>query len=303
MVVPSIELGTRPTVVVVGAATRDISATDQRGWKLGGGVTFSALAAANLGVRVQALIGVDSEAATAPELDLLHRAGIELLLVPLEHGPVFDNQKTATGRVQYALGASDQIPVSALPDSWRASKAALLAPVAGELGDDWSSVFASDTFVTLAVQGLVRDMRPGQEVRRLPLARGPLIERADALALSREDVAAGAPALRDLTHAGQRLVITHGKYGALDMTRTETGIAARFTPPLPRRKAVDATGAGDTFVAAWLATRLLVGDGWRPLTVASAMSSLAVERASLEDWPTLRDVCEVLVTLRDRRLP
>ena len=157
--------------------------------------------------------------------------------------------------------------------------------------------------MTLAVQGLVRDMRPGEEVHRLPLARGPLIERANAIALSREDVAAGAPTLRELMHAGQRLLITHGKRGSLEVTRTADGIAARFTPPLPRRKAVDATGAGDTFVAAWLAARLLVGDGWRALTVASVMSSLAVERDSLEAWPTLGDVCDVLVRLRDRQLP
>ena len=116
MVDPSIGLSERPTIVVVGAATRDVSATDRRGWKLGGGVTYSALAAANLGVQVAALIGVDGEAATARELDSLRRAGVDVLLVPLEHGPIFDNQKTPTGRVQYALGASDQIPVSALPD-------------------------------------------------------------------------------------------------------------------------------------------------------------------------------------------
>ena len=30
-----------PTLVVVGAATRDIDAADPRGWKLGGGVTYA----------------------------------------------------------------------------------------------------------------------------------------------------------------------------------------------------------------------------------------------------------------------
>ena len=42
----SIGAADRPTLVVVGAATRDIAADDPRGWKLGGGVTYSALAAA-----------------------------------------------------------------------------------------------------------------------------------------------------------------------------------------------------------------------------------------------------------------
>ena len=37
-----------PDVVVVGSATRDLSEDDPRGWMLGGGVTFGALALASL---------------------------------------------------------------------------------------------------------------------------------------------------------------------------------------------------------------------------------------------------------------
>lgn len=303
MVDPSIELGDRPTVVIVGAATRDVSATDPRGWKLGGGVTFSAMAAARLGVRVQALIGVDDIAATAAELGSLRDAGVDLNLVPLANGPIFDNRRTPTGRQQFALGASDLMPPDALPESWRAPDAALFAAVAGELGNEWSTAFAPSTFVTLAAQGLVRHLRPGEEVTRLPFEHGPLVDRADAIALSREDVAAGAPQIRDLLRPGQQLLVTHGKRGSVALVRTDEGLRGRFTAPLPLRKAVDPTGAGDTFIASWLAMRLLVGDGWRALTVASAMSSLAVERTSLDEWPTSAEVCEVLVRLRDRQLP
>ncbi len=40
-----------PDVVIVGSATRDLSDEDPRGWMLGGGVTFGALALARLGLR------------------------------------------------------------------------------------------------------------------------------------------------------------------------------------------------------------------------------------------------------------
>jgi sugar/nucleoside kinase (ribokinase family) len=295
---PSIGAAARPTLVVVGAATRDVAPEDPRGWKLGGGVTYSALAAAAVDVQVRALIGVDAEAATAVELDTLRAAGIEVLLVELASGPVFNNRRTPTGRQQFALAASDQLPVKALPQTWRAPEAALLAPVAGELSEDWSTAFAPATFVTLAAQGLLRRLHPGEEVVRLAFEHGPIIHRADAVALSREDVVAGAPPLREWTRPGQQVLITHGKRGSLALKRTDTGLTGHVMPPLPPRKAVDPTGAGDTFVAAWLAARMLVGDGWRAQAVAATMSSLAVMSSSLADMPTTADLCRELLRLR-----
>ena len=156
--------------------------------------------------------------------------------------------------------------------------------------------------MTLAAQGLVRRLHAGQEVVRLAFEHGPLVHRADAISLSREDVAVGAPPIRDFLRPGQQLLVTHGKRGSLALTRTDGGVTGRFMPPLPMRTAIDPTGAGDTFVAVWLATRLLVGDGWRAQAVASTMSSLVVTRTSLSDTPTTADLCEALVTLRDRRL-
>ena len=284
----------RPSIVVVGAATRDIASDDPRGWRMGGGVTYSAVAAAGLGLRVRALIGVDAAAATARELDTLREAGVEVVPVPLESGPIFDNRRTPAGRQQFARAASDQLPAAALPGAWRTADAALLASVAGELGDDWAEAFAASTFVGLSAQGLVRRLVAGAEVERLAFDRGPLTARANSIALSREDVANGAPPIRDLLQPGQQLLVTHGKRGSLVLARTGAGIRGRFMPPLPLRRAVDPTGAGDTFVAAWLAARLLVGDGWRAHAIASLMGSLATQGRSLAEMPTAADACRIL---------
>jgi len=294
----SIGTAVQPTLVVVGAATRDIAADDPRGWKLGGGVTYSAIAAASLPVTVRALIGVDEVAATAIELDAIRTAGVDVRLVPLGSGPVFDNRRTPNGRQQFALAASDVLSPSFLPGEWRAPDAALLAPVAGELSEEWSTAFASATFVTLAAQGLLRRLHPGKEVVRLAFEHGPIIHRADAIALSREDVAAGAPPIRDWTRPGQSVLITHGRRGSLALSRTETGLSGHFMPPLPPRKAVDPTGAGDTFIAVWLAARMLAGDGWRAQVVASVMSSLAVMTSSLSQTPSTADLCAALAELK-----
>jgi len=296
----SIGTAVQPTLVVVGAATRDIAPDDRRGWKLGGGVTYSSIAAARLPVTVRALIGVDELAATAEELDAIRDAGVDVRLIPLASGPVFDNRRTQSGRQQFSVAASDLISPALLPEDWRAPDAALLAQVAGELSEDWSAAFAPATFMTLSAQGLLRRLHPGEEVVRLAFEHGPIIHRADAVALSPEDVAAGAPPIREWTRTGQTVLITHGRRGSLALKRTETGLAARFVPPLPPRKAVDPTGAGDTFVAVWLATRMLVGDGWRPQVVASVMSSLAVMTSSMSDTPSTADLCVALSELRQR---
>ena len=74
-----------PDVVIVGAATRDIVESDPRGWMLGGGVTFGALALARLGLGVGVVLGLDEEAATAPELELIRAAGAEIAVVLQRH--------------------------------------------------------------------------------------------------------------------------------------------------------------------------------------------------------------------------
>src|SRR5206468_3416521 len=89
-----------PTVVVVGAAARDLAGDDPRGWRLGGGVSYSALTTARLGLATGAIVGVDEPAASASEIGLLREAGVHVHLVPLGHGPVFVNIERPTGRLQ-----------------------------------------------------------------------------------------------------------------------------------------------------------------------------------------------------------
>ncbi len=258
--------------------------------------------AARLGVRVRALIGVDDVAATAAELDVLRAAGVDAQLVRLPKAPIFDNQQTPAGRVQLAHSTSDLIPAGALPPAWRTPNAALLGPVAGELSDDWADVFPRATFVALAAQGLVRALAPGRPVERLRLRQSALVTRADAILISGEDIAPGTPPIRELLRTGQELLVTQGAAGALHLRRDETGLRGRHLPPLPRREAIDTTGAGDIFLGAWIAARMLIDDhDWRAMAVAAAMASLSVERQTLEETPTLADLCEVLVRLRDRR--
>lgn len=292
-----------PALLVVGAAARDLDAADPRGWRLGGTVMYASITAAKLGVPVRVLVGTDDQAAGAHELELLRELGAEVELVRLEHGPIFDNRHTPAGRIQYGHQASDLIPVTAVPDRWRATPAVLLGPVAGEVGEDWAE-FDAGSFVALAWQGLLREIVPGEPVKRLPLQRNALVERADLLAVGSDDVEPGGEPLEGLVRDGSELVLTSGSSGALSLRRNRGRLRGHRVPALPPRRTVDETGAGDVFLAALCAGRLLAGaqtwhaHEWRLLALATAAASASVEGAGLGAIPDRAAVCEALLRLR-----
>lgn len=276
-------------MVVVGSAARDVAADDPRGWRLGGGAAYGSLTLARLGVRTACLLGVDEPAATAAELDVLRAAGVELQLVPLVRGPIFENVETPTGRRQTCHSTSDPIPTSVLPEAWASAHAFLLAPVADEVPQAWATLPQAGATVALGWQGLLRDLGSGQRVRKRPPAEAPLLRRADIVGLSPEDVTAETPiaALTVLLRGGATLLLTRGPAGGLALVVGPDGEASRTVrfPAIPAA-AIDPTGAGDIFLAALLATRLRPrlaahlgprGD----LRLAAAAAALGVEGEGL----------------------
>jgi sugar/nucleoside kinase (ribokinase family) len=240
----------------MGTASRDIDAGDPRGWRLGGGVTYAALASARLGVRTAAVIGLDPRALESRELELLACAGVELLRVPLPHGPVFRNVEARGMRVQTCLDPGSPLPPVGVPGAWRDAPAWILAPVAGELDDAWADRIPGAAFVALGWQGLLRTLRAGAPVTRRAPAPGRLVGRADLVSLSEHDVAPGI-GLVDLAafiRPGGWLVVTAGAAGGQLAVVTAAGLGgvARY-PAVAAEREVDATGAGDTFLAALVA--------------------------------------------------
>ena len=275
-----------PTVVVVGAASRDLTDDDPRGWRLGGGVSYSALTTARLGLPTGAIIGVDALAARAAELDLLRVAGVDVHLVPLERGPVFVNIERPDGRLQLCRERSDSIPIEAVPDAWRAAPGWLLAPVAAELPEAWADVPATSAIVGVGWQGLLRELTPDSAVRHLRPGPNRILGRADIVGLSRDDVdeATDLAYLCRLLRPGATLAVTQGDNGGLVLEATQDGPGhPRYYPPVRSHNPIDPTGAGDVFLAALAAARFeprLVGhriDAGFDLLLAAAAASLVLE--------------------------
>jgi sugar/nucleoside kinase (ribokinase family) len=294
------EVSTPPAVVVVGAAARDLVGDDPRGWRLGGGVSYSALTTARLGLPTGAIIGVDEAAATSTEIQLLRDAGVDVRLVPLDQGPVFVNIERPEGRHQLSEGRSDRIPVDSVPAAWRASRGWILAPVAAELPPAWAELPPADAFVALGWQGLLRELVPGEPTHHLAPSPDGIVQRSNLVGLSRDDVERDMP-LADLYRIvghGDSLAITHGDQGGLIVHGThrdadgESILELRHYPSILSEHPVDPTGAGDVFLAALAAARIeprLVGgriDQGLDLLLAASAASLVLEGPGLLGVPT-----------------
>jgi sugar/nucleoside kinase (ribokinase family) len=301
-----------PEVIVVGSACRDVAPDDPRGWRLGGGVSYAALATARLGLRTAAIIGLDDEAWSASELDLLIEAGVDLLRVRSPRGTIFLNEETPAGRVQTCVQVGVPLPVVPLPDSWLAAPAWMFAPVSGETRDDWAAAAPDHAFVTVGWQGLLRDLHDGERTARLAPAPSALIARADLVGLSHFDVAPATP-LADLAailRPGAWLLVTQGAHGGMltQVSEGGTGEVLHY-PPTPSSREVDPTGAGDTFLAALVGTvvhRTLGGPRRRrgplDLAFASAAGSLAVERVGMTAAPDRAMVLARMIKQRVQRV-
>ena len=287
---PSTGWAGRLDLIVVGAASRDVTPDDPRGWRLGGSVSYASLAAARLGLRVGCVIGVDEPAAGAAELSLLEGAGILVHRVRLDHGPVFENIERDGHRRQRWLSKSDAVPVTALPREWRRARGWLLGPVAGELAAEWAEVAAAgaDACVAVGWQGLLREFAADGWVRRVAPGSSALLEAAGLVCASVDDVAPGV-GLTELRALAPRaaLVLTAGAGGGVALRGAETvryGAIAAIAAP----RIVEPTGAGDVFLAALMAAWLLTGElaTTRALRFAAAAGSCAVEGAGLAGVPT-----------------
>jgi len=275
----------------VGAACRDLSLDDPRGWRLGGGAAYGSLAAARLGLQVGCLIGLDDEAGGASELGLVSASGAAVITVPLAHGPVFENVEIEGRRLQRWSSMSDPMPPACLPDRWRRARAWLLAPVAGEIGDEWAALPPPGALVGVGWQGLLRRFETDGSVVPAAPVRSALLERAGLACVSREDLGPGPgidlEALVDLVPRGA-VVVTDGAAGGLAIVGGRT---TRYGV-LPAVAETDPTGAGDVFLAAlmvaWL-RRGRVADG-EALRFAAAAGSLAVEGIGLSGVPELSQV-------------
>jgi sugar/nucleoside kinase (ribokinase family) len=250
------------------------------------------LTSARLGLRSAALIGADRVTAQADEINLLRAAGVDVRIVPLSQGPIFDNLETEHGRVQTCVEPGEPLPIVELPASWLDASAWMVVPIAAETGPEWVAAVPRHARLALGWQGLLRTLAAGQRTRRKPPGRGPLVDRADLIGVSQADLDPGTTIveLNTILHPGTRVVLTDGPAGGLLFDTSDSGPANEIEYDAVVSGQVDPTGAGDVFLAALLAAWLEHGDSSGgptrdDLRFAAAASGLAVEGVGLPAVP------------------
>jgi hypothetical protein len=266
-----------PDYLVIGHVTKDLYPGD---YKIGGTVTFSALTARNLGHQA----GIVT--CSGPGLDLSRLPGdLAILSHPSEASTTFENIYCDGHRRQFIRAQARVLARPDVPEEWKASPIVHLGPVAQEIDAEIVDCFP-DALLGLTPQGWMR--RWDEHGMVFPAAWTPsdeLLQRADAVILSQEDVGGDVELVRSYAARTRLLVLTTGWQGA---TVHCDGRVRSF--PAVSVQEVDPTGAGDIFAAAFMSALHRTQDPWLSAQFANCVAAHSVERSGVDSVPTREEI-------------
>jgi sugar/nucleoside kinase (ribokinase family) len=267
--------------LVIGHITQDITPT---GLRLGGTVTFSALTARALGLRV----GIVTAAAQNLPLNVFD--GITIVSVPSEHTTTYENIYGKEGRKQILHHQAAHIPFESVPETWRSSSILHLGPLAQELDAQLPQGFAP-SLLGVTPQGWMRTWDARGLVSPCKWESAEiLLPQAGAVVISREDVGGDEELIESMAHQTRILVVTEGEAGAVLYWN---GDRRRFRAP--QMNEVDSTGAGDIFAVAFFFRLFTTRDPWEAGRFATQLAARSVLRIGLNGIPTQKEINECLM--------
>jgi hypothetical protein len=269
--------------LVIGHVAHDLTPDGPR---LGGTVAYSALTARALGLRVGAVT------VSGPETSLEALNDIPVIALQSPKSTTFENIYTEHGRVQYLRSQAARIDFRNVPEVWRRAPIIHLGPIANEMDAILPEDF-SPAMLGLTPQGWMRQWDSEARVSRKEWndADSALV-RADAVVISREDVAGDDELIEHMAHQTRVLAVTEGAAGAVLYWN---GDRRRFRAP--EVKEVDATGAGDIFAAAFFIRLLHTHDPWEATRFATLVATCSVTRPGLDGIATPREIEECMMEI------
>ncbi len=242
-----------------------------QGPQLGGTVSYSAVTAQAMGLRVGMLTSARPDDPVLAKLE-----GIEYHLVPSDSSTIFVNTYTDAGRIQVVEGHAKVLSLSDLPAGWADAPVVHFGPIAQELDDTLTPDCFPGALVAVTPQGYMRTWGDNGLVKPIPWAQAAAFLPQTVTVMSDEDL--GFNEERELEYAAMasHLVITRGYDGASLFVRGER---VEDVPALEISKPRHLTGAGDVFCGAMLAYLQGHPDAWaQALRVGTHVASVFVER-------------------------
>lgn len=262
---------TIPDYLAIGHVCRDVAPT---GYQPGGTAVYAALTAHHMGCRTAVLTS------TRPDYDLstVFPPEVALQRVPAAHDTIFANHDEGEVRHQVVRGVADLLTAEHLPAPWAQSSIVHLGPIVHEIDPALINLFRN-RLIGVTPQGWMRRWDAHGRVSAQPWVGAEAIcRKATAVILSEQDVLDEAM-LESLTGWANLLVLTRGARGC---TVYHHG-RAHHLAGVPVA-AVDTTGAGDIFAAAFL-IHLWRNDGdpFEAARLANRHAAHAVTHAGLAE--------------------
>ncbi len=266
--------------VAIGHVCRDVV---PGGFVLGGTVAYASLTAAALGWHAAVVTSA------RPEVDLSSLEGVDWRRLPSDRTTTFENIYSPEGRTQILRAWAGPIRSDAIPTGWLRADVIHLAPVADEVDPDLVNAPGA-ALIGVTPQGWMRQWDASGRVspREWPNAE-TILPRVDAVVLSIDDVAGDWSVITCWASLARVLVATQGHDGC---TVYLNGAPTRV--PAPRADAIDPTGAGDIFAAAFFTRMRATGDPLLAARFANCIASKSVIRRGLAGIPTRQEVSHCL---------
>ncbi|MCB0542362.1 MAG: hypothetical protein KDC61_11545 [Saprospiraceae bacterium] len=259
------------------------------GLLLGGTASYAALAIKRLGgaVNIMTSVGADFRYQSVFE-----EAGIGFWAKPAARTTVFENIYRGTQRLQYLHERAETLFPADLPAEWEQPSVVLFCPIAAEVDFSLLQCFPS-SLRAATVQGWLRQWDTAKRVFPKAMDWGRLAG-LDLVIMSDADIEGFESGIPEIARQVPLLVITKGAQGAIVI---EKGEEMHF-PAFPVTE-VDATGAGDTFAAAFLLRYAATRDLGAAVAYAHTAASFVVEGLGIDRLDALGRLDERCEQYRD----
>ena len=258
-------------IAIIGHLTRDIA---DDGYTLGGAVSYSGLTARRLGADVTVLTRAHPD-----DVRILEDAGIQVFNLPTDVYTTFLNVYYKEIRTQQILSVAGPIMAADAPDEVYDADVLLLAPVAQEV-DPAIAQYARNKLAATP-QGWMREWDERGRVFAIPwYSAGRILPYLDSIIFSDLDLIGDMSILPTIIDTVPLVAITKAAKGCVLYHRGQR--CRVHTRPA---REVDATGAGDTFAAAFLVE---IMNGKSPVEAAyfaNVTASLSIEGVGLSGIP------------------
>ncbi|MFM8876584.1 MAG: PfkB family carbohydrate kinase [Anaerolineae bacterium] len=262
--------------LLIGHVAVDLTPT---GKQLGGTVSYSALTAKAMGLRV----GIVTSAGADAPLNLLD--GIQIFNLPTEQSTIFENVKTEPGRKQTLHHQATSISFDDVPQIWRDAPIVHLAPIAQEVDPALANQFPS-SWVGVTPQGWMRGWDENGSVFATAWENSQqVLGQVGGVVMSLEDINRDLELVEWMAHHTRLLCLTEGDEGAVLHWH---GDRRRYRPV--KVDEVDATGAGDIFAAAFFVRLYQTKDPWEAARFATNLAAHSVTRVGLQGIPTHKEI-------------